>query len=321
MYEPPLTVVFQNGLLYLKYRRFHLMFGKLDPVTVRINAFRRGTYMHTYVHTYIRTYVQTYVHTYMHIPRPLPTVYTTKLKCSVNSVNWLTGIHNFHRQHKACRCFRGPEVPVTRQCYSERYLCVPHHLSWGTSTRQHWCWCFWRLKYSFIQSVETVATIFLAFLLSCRLPSIITLLFLSYHFVSLLSACVDVWCMFLPFIMIALNAFHYGSDRLNYRRHASFVFRHSSQSLRPHLNTESTRHWVVLTVDKWCCAFCSTSVRGFPFQAYFLFTSCLFIGWLYALLSVLVFFFNLAYFFALKLLLERTWGKHFTFSPASVFRG
>jgi len=76
---------------------------------------------------------------------------TTKLKCSVYSGNWLAGIGNFHRQHKACRCFRGPEGPVTRQCYSERYLCVPHHLGWGTSSRQPWCWCFWRLKYSFIQ--------------------------------------------------------------------------------------------------------------------------------------------------------------------------
>jgi len=85
--------------------------------------------------------------------------------------------------------------------------------------------------------VETVAIIFLALLLFCRLPFILALLFLAYCFVSLLSASVDVWCMFpfLPFIMIALNAFHYSSAGLNYRKHACVLFHHSSHSLRPHL--------------------------------------------------------------------------------------
>ena len=145
-----------------------------------------------------------------------------------------------------------------------------------------------------------MAIIFLALLLSCRLPSILAFLFLSYRFVSVLSTCVDVWCMFpfLLFIVIALNAFYYSSDGLNYRRHAGVLFRHSSQFKAPS-NTESSPHWVGLNVHKWCCAFCSTSVRGFPYQAYetyFLVTSWFFIGWLCVLLSVLMFF-NLAYFF------------------------
>ena len=89
--------------------------------------------------------------TCIHIPRPVPTVCTTKLKCNVNSANWLAGIHNFHRQHKACRRFRRPEGQVIRQLYSERYLCIPHHLGWGTNVTQQWCWCFLEIKYSFIQ--------------------------------------------------------------------------------------------------------------------------------------------------------------------------
>jgi hypothetical protein len=46
------------------------------------------------------------------------------------------------------------------------------------------------------KSFETVAIIFLALLLYCDLPSILALLLLFYHFVSLRSFCVDVRCMF-----------------------------------------------------------------------------------------------------------------------------
>lgn len=123
---------------------------------------------------------------------------------------------------------------------------------------------------------------------------------------------------FLPFIMIAVNAFHYSSDRLNCRRHASVVFRQSSHSWSPNITqTPALSEWAKLSRSDAVLSVLHLSRFSFP--SVFFVTSCLFIGWLFVLLSVLLFFSLAYFFFVTKPFLERTWGKDFTFKSASFF--